>query len=66
MTVLLEEVLRRMPDYRIDENGVRSYPTIPLVNGYISMPATFTPGPRVLDGFDHALPVRRAPAGSAR
>jgi cytochrome P450 len=59
MTVLLDEVLRRMPDYRIDPAGVVPYPTIPLVNGYVAMPATFTPGPRMLAGFDDRLPVRR-------
>lgn len=58
LTVLLDEVLRRMPDYVIDREGVRQYPTIPLVNGYLAMPATFTPGPRVLAGFADALPIR--------
>lgn len=64
MIVLLEEVLRRMPDFAIDEGGVVEYPTIPLINGYIAMPATFTPGPRVLTGFDESLPVRCEPAGT--
>ncbi|WP_232232128.1 cytochrome P450 [Mycobacterium triplex] len=58
LTVLLGEVLNRMPDYVIDVERVRAYPTIPLVNGYLAMPATFTPGPRVLTGFASALPVR--------
>jgi cytochrome P450 len=58
MIVLLEEVLRRMPDYAIDFDRVRQYPTIPLVNGFIAMPATFTPGERVLTGFDEHLPLR--------
>ena len=62
LTVLLGEVLRRMPDYVIDREGVRQYPTIPLVNGYLAMPATFTPGPRVLTGFADTLPVRLEPA----
>lgn len=61
MRLLLEEVLRRFPNYEIDTERVVHYPTIPLINGYIAMPATFTPGPRVLTGFDAALPVR-APA----
>jgi cytochrome P450 len=64
LTVLLGEVLRRMPDYVIDRAGVRQYPTIPLVNGYLAMPATFTPGPRVLTGFASALPVRLEPANA--
>jgi cytochrome P450 len=62
MRLLLEEVLRRMPDYEIDYDAVRPYPTIPLVNGYIAMPATFPPGPTVLSGFDPALPIRRESA----
>jgi cytochrome P450 len=62
LAVLLGEVLHRMPDYVIDRERVRQYPTIPLVNGYLAMPATFTPGPRVLSGFADALPVRLQPA----
>ena len=57
MRLLLEEVLRRMPDYEIDRDRVVHYPTIPLINGWIAMPATFTPGNKTLAGFDPALPV---------
>lgn len=64
LTALLGEVLQRMPDYVIDRARVRQYPTIPLVNGYLSMPATFTPGPPVLAGFASALPVRLEPAAA--
>lgn len=60
MRLLLEEVLRRLPDYEIDTDRVVHYPTIPLINGYIAMPATFTPGRRVLTGFDERLPLRAA------
>jgi cytochrome P450 len=63
LTLLLEEVLRRMPDYEIDFDAVRPYPTIPLVNGLIAMPATFPPGKRVLEGFDPDLPIRKQPVG---
>jgi cytochrome P450 len=44
--VMMEEVLVRIPDYRIVENGVKSYPRVGLVNGLIHVPATFTPGRR--------------------
>lgn len=44
--VMLDEVLRRIPDYEIDESTVRQYPGIGVVNGFISMEASFTPGPR--------------------
>lgn len=58
LTLLLDEVLRRLPDYEIDLARVVHYPTIPLVNGFIAMPASFTPGSPVLEGFDPRLPVR--------
>jgi cytochrome P450 len=60
MTVLLEQVLARMPDYRIDVDAVRAYPKIPLVNGFIAVPATFTPGEPQLSGFASELPVSRS------
>lgn len=65
MAVLLEAVLRRLPDYRIDRARVRRYPTIPLVNGYIAMPGTFTPGTKVLSGYDDSLPIRLGEHASA-
>jgi hypothetical protein len=58
MRLLLEEVLRRLPDYTVDVEAAVHYPTIPLINGWIAMPATFTPGERVLTGFEAALPIR--------
>lgn len=64
IAVLLEEVLRRLPDYRIDRDQVRHYPSIPLVNGYIAMPATFSPGPRVLTGYADSLPIRSEPVSA--
>lgn len=51
MTLLLREVAQRLPDYRIQRDQVVAYPTIPLVNGYIAMPATFTPGRRLMKGI---------------
>jgi cytochrome P450 len=45
--ILLSETLRRMPDLRVDESGVRPYEVIPLVSGFRAMPATFTPGPKL-------------------
>ena len=43
MRIVLEEVLRRMPDLHVDEAGVVPYPTIPNISGYQAMPATFGP-----------------------
>jgi cytochrome P450 len=45
--IVLERVLRRMTDYRIIRNAIVKYETIGVVNGYVKMPATFTPGRRV-------------------
>ncbi|MDG2005134.1 MAG: cytochrome P450 [Novosphingobium sp.] len=44
---MIGEVLRRLPDYTIDEDGLRQYPSISGVNGWISIPAHFTPGAKV-------------------
>ncbi|GAB4050888.1 cytochrome P450 [Catellatospora paridis] len=43
--VMLDEILRRIPDYVIDEDATERYPSIGAINGYIGMPATFTPTP---------------------
>lgn len=41
------EVLRRLPDYTVDDDAVVGYPTIGVVNGYVNMPVTFTPSAKV-------------------
>ncbi len=45
--VLLGAVLARLPDYRVDREATRFYAGNPELNGVVTMPATFTPGPRV-------------------
>ncbi|MET0828121.1 MAG: cytochrome P450 [Microbacterium sp.] len=40
-------VLERIPDFTVDVAAVKRYQTIPVVNGVLSVPATFTPGARV-------------------
>ena len=45
--VMIGEVLARIPDYQVDEDAIVPYPTIGLVNGWIHLPATFTPGKKV-------------------
>ncbi|MFD0598597.1 hypothetical protein ACFQZ4_45155 [Catellatospora coxensis] len=45
--VMLDEILRRIPDYVIDEQAAERYPSIGAINGYIGMPSTFTPTPAV-------------------
>jgi cytochrome P450 len=44
--VLLRAVLTRIPDYRVDRSATRLYAGNPELNGIVTMPATFTPGPR--------------------
>jgi cytochrome P450 len=45
--VVVGEVLRRMPDYQVDLAKVQGYDSIAIINGLVSLPATFTPGPRL-------------------
>lgn len=44
MRIVLEEVLRRLPDFCIDEAAVEYPDTIGIVNGIVREPASFTPG----------------------
>jgi cytochrome P450 len=44
---MLATTLRRIPDFRIDRSETVRYPSLGIVNGYVSMPATFTPAARV-------------------
>lgn len=46
ITAMLRAVLTRIPDYEIDDAAAERYTTIGIVNGWITMPATFTPGQR--------------------
>jgi cytochrome P450 len=43
--VMLEEVLRRLPDFTVGA-GAQRYSSIAIVNGWVNLPATFTPGKR--------------------
>jgi cytochrome P450 len=44
MRILLEEILRRMPDYTLIKEQVVEYPTKGGVNGFDTMGVSFTPG----------------------
>ncbi|MDQ0691437.1 cytochrome P450 [Arthrobacter sp. W4I7] len=41
--IMLETILRRIPDFTFDEDKAQPYPSIGFVNGYISAPISFTP-----------------------
>ncbi|MCD4524248.1 cytochrome P450 [Nocardioides sp. cx-173] len=43
---MLSQILRRMPDYELDEAGIAPYPDRSGFNGWTACPARFTPGPR--------------------
>ncbi|HEX4818235.1 MAG TPA: cytochrome P450 [Nonomuraea sp.] len=45
--VVVGEVLRRLPDYHLVEGAAERYATVGQINGYVTMPARFTPGPRL-------------------
>ena len=44
---MIGQVLSRIPDYRIDIDSARRYRSIGTINGWMNMPATFTPGSRL-------------------
>lgn len=45
---LMRAVLLRIPDFRLEPDGVEEYPDWSMVGGWRRLEATFTPGPRVL------------------
>lgn len=44
---MIHEVFARIPDYRVDRSRAQRYTSIGVINGWIDMPATFTPGPKL-------------------
>jgi cytochrome P450 len=60
VAILIEEILTRLPDLRVDESGVQPYDTIPLVSGYRAMPASFTPGEKTGSISTDGLPPARS------
>jgi cytochrome P450 len=45
--MMLTDLVRRIPDYEVIEEEAVPYESIGTVNGYVEIPARFTPGPRV-------------------
>lgn len=45
--IVMQAVLARMPDFKTDADTSVQYPNIGIVNGWVRMPAKFTPGSRV-------------------
>ena len=52
--IVLRAVLARMPDLRVDRDGVVGNSCVGIVAGWVAIPATFTPGPRL--GADPGVP----------
>jgi cytochrome P450 len=52
--IILNTVLRRMPDIRVEMDGVEEFANVAIVTGFEHIPATFTPGVRV--GADPQIP----------
>jgi cytochrome P450 len=48
LRTMVRRMLDRAPDYVIDERAAAMYPDQGTVAGWTSLPATFTPGSRVL------------------
>lgn len=45
--VVLSTILRRMPDFQVDAANSAKYDNIGIVDGWIKLPGTFTPGKRL-------------------
>lgn len=53
--IMMREVLSRIPDYVIREDGVVRYEDVGTINGFRHMPATFTPGARQGEGLAQVI-----------
>lgn len=49
LIAMVSGVLARMPDYQVRHETAVRYPTIGIVDGWVNVPATFTPDARVGD-----------------
>lgn len=66
ITLLVQEMLRRIPDFRLDRAAVVPYPSIPLVAGFVRMPMSFTPTPAEGEHAADALPPASPSASAGR
>ncbi|GAB2851392.1 cytochrome P450 [Actinocorallia aurea] len=53
--IMLTAVLDRMPDFVCSRGAAVHYDTIAIINGMKSLPATFTPGPRLGPGLAETI-----------
>ena len=47
--IIIRTVLDRLPDYRIDHDRAKRFPSAGMVNGWLTMPISFTPGRRLAE-----------------
>ena len=52
---MLQETLKRIPEYEIDLAGVERYETIGIINGNKTMPFTFPKGPKTGPGLQATI-----------
>jgi cytochrome P450 len=45
--IMFEQILSRMPDFRVEEAGLRPSPAPPVVAGYEHVPFVFMPGKKI-------------------
>jgi cytochrome P450 len=61
---MMEGVLRRMPDYRVDHENASRYTSVGIVNGWVSVPATWSPTPTTSTPYPEPPPVTTSVAGN--
>ncbi|MFV2087287.1 cytochrome P450 [Micromonospora sp. LOL_021] len=60
---MITQVLTRLPDYRVIEDGLVGYPTKGNQTGWDAIPAVFTPGRRAADAPTGGAPALTRPGG---
>lgn len=53
--IMIQEVLRRIPDFVVEAEGVVRYEDVGTINGFQHMPASFTPGVTQGDALDQVI-----------
>ena len=56
LDVVLREVLKRMPDFKVDHDGARRNADVGVNQGWVELPVSFTPGRRLGSTFQPAEP----------
>jgi cytochrome P450 len=58
--VMLQQLLRRLPDYTVDESALQIHRDVGVAYGYDAVPLSFTPGPRTTGSPEAAAASRSA------